>query len=486
MAFVLSGIAIGAAVGGGMAYLNHKDVAQGALYGGIGGGITGGIGGLYSGAATSAAPAAMGLSDSALAASADAGLTGVGSNLMSTVGGEGLQGLYGATPLMTDAGANSLMSNNLLPEAMQTPAGQSMATNAPLNAPAMSQASAAPGAVTQTPSGSLGINKLLTDPMAYLKQHQWQIGAGALGGMLAPNQQASNQTSPGSINPFTYSQTPNPGYTGAGTRPFNQSYTALPQQNLAAGGIAGLEGNQAYPMARIDHTQYATSTQLPASDTIMNSDYDPQTDPYTGNEVVNRMASGGVAQSVSDYNNMLAQRAQQEYVNSPPPNALLPPSMRQQTPTYSQHFSAPAAQAVAPTAPSMPDPAATAYVWGNDVNNGTGGNGGGAANGGLMASGGGISSLGAYSDGGQLLRGPGDGVSDNIPAQIGDHQPARLANNEFVIPARIVSEIGNGSTDAGAKRLYGMMDKIQARRARTVGKGNVAVDSGAHKELNRL
>jgi hypothetical protein len=94
--------------------------------------------------------------------------------------------------------------------------------------------------------------------------------------------------------------------------------------------------------------------------------------------------------------------------------------------------------------------------------------------------------LGGYSDGGQLLRGPGDGISDQIPAVIGSKQPARLADNEFVLPARIVSEIGNGSTDAGAKRLYAMMDRIQKRRSKTTGKGNIAVDSGAHKELNRL
>lgn len=91
--------------------------------------------------------------------------------------------------------------------------------------------------------------------------------------------------------------------------------------------------------------------------------------------------------------------------------------------------------------------------------------------------------LGGYSDGGQLLKGPGDGVSDDIPASINNKQPARLADGEFVIPARIVSELGNGSTDAGAKRLYGMMDRIQADRSKTVGKGKVAVDSKARKHL---
>ena len=78
---------------------------------------------------------------------------------------------------------------------------------------------------------------------------------------------------------------------------------------------------------------------------------------------------------------------------------------------------------------------------------------------------GGIANLGGYSDGGQLLKGPGDGMSDNIPASIGAKQPARLADGEFVVPADVVSHLGNGSTDAGAKQLYNMMNKV--RKART-------------------
>lgn len=99
-----------------------------------------------------------------------------------------------------------------------------------------------------------------------------------------------------------------------------------------------------------------------------------------------------------------------------------------------------------------------------------------------MASGG-ISNLGGYSDGGRLLKGPGDGVSDSIPAQIGERQPARLADGEFVVPARIVSELGNGSTDAGARKLYGMMDRIQKVRRKSMGKGKHAVDSKPEKLL---
>jgi hypothetical protein len=112
---------------------------------------------------------------------------------------------------------------------------------------------------------------------------------------------------------------------------------------------------------------------------------------------------------------------------------------------------------------------------------GTGIGGLGGMGGGLAA--GGLSHLGDYSDGGRLLRGPGDGVSDSIPAMIGKKQPARLADGEFVVPARIVSELGNGSTEAGARKLYAMMDRIQAARSKTVGKGKIAKNSRAEKYL---
>jgi hypothetical protein len=123
----------------------------------------------------------------------------------------------------------------------------------------------------------------------------------------------------------------------------------------------------------------------------------------------------------------------------------------------------------------------------------TGGNNGDASGGGDRGTRGGFAqggisnlhqyNLGSYSDGGRLLKGPGDGVSDDIPATIGHGQPARLADGEFVIPARIVSEIGNGSTDAGARELYKMMDRIQAGRRKTVGKDQVAKNSKAVRHL---
>ena len=80
---------------------------------------------------------------------------------------------------------------------------------------------------------------------------------------------------------------------------------------------------------------------------------------------------------------------------------------------------------------------------------------------------GGISNLGSYSDyarGGRMLKGPGDGMSDSIPASIGGKRPARLATEEFVVPADVVSHLGNGSSDAGAKQLYAMMDRVRTAR----------------------
>jgi hypothetical protein len=69
-----------------------------------------------------------------------------------------------------------------------------------------------------------------------------------------------------------------------------------------------------------------------------------------------------------------------------------------------------------------------------------------------------------YADGG-YLNGKGDGMSDSIPATIEGKQPARLADGEFVVPADVVSHLGNGSSKAGSKRLYAMLDKV--RHART-------------------
>jgi len=86
------------------------------------------------------------------------------------------------------------------------------------------------------------------------------------------------------------------------------------------------------------------------------------------------------------------------------------------------------------------------------------------ATGAQMMAVGGIAALPEYNAGGRFLQGPGDGTSDSIRANIEGKQEARLADGEFVVDARTVSELGNGSSKAGAKKLYAMMDRVHNSR----------------------
>jgi hypothetical protein len=72
---------------------------------------------------------------------------------------------------------------------------------------------------------------------------------------------------------------------------------------------------------------------------------------------------------------------------------------------------------------------------------------------------------------GRYLNGSSDGMADKIPATIEDKQPARLSHGEFVVPADVVSHLGNGNSEAGAERLYAMMDKIRQARTGTTKQG---------------
>ena len=72
---------------------------------------------------------------------------------------------------------------------------------------------------------------------------------------------------------------------------------------------------------------------------------------------------------------------------------------------------------------------------------------------------------------GQFQRGPGDGMSDSIPAMIDGQQPAEMSSNEFVIPADVVSHVGNGSSEAGAQQFYDMLDRVRKARTGTTQQG---------------
>ena len=91
------------------------------------------------------------------------------------------------------------------------------------------------------------------------------------------------------------------------------------------------------------------------------------------------------------------------------------------------------------------------------------------------AAGGGIGSLEMARGGRTLppryLNGHSDGMADKVPAHIDNKRPAALSDGEFVIPADVVSHLGNGNSNAGAKRLYEMMDRIRAARTGTTKQG---------------
>jgi hypothetical protein len=105
----------------------------------------------------------------------------------------------------------------------------------------------------------------------------------------------------------------------------------------------------------------------------------------------------------------------------------------------------------------------TLQVRGAPLNTGSGARTTGGAGLARNMAAGGIADLPGNVEG--MLSGPGDGMSDSIPARIDGKQEARLATGEFVIPADVVSHLGNGASEPGAKVLYAMMDRV--RKART-------------------
>lgn len=78
---------------------------------------------------------------------------------------------------------------------------------------------------------------------------------------------------------------------------------------------------------------------------------------------------------------------------------------------------------------------------------------------------------GGIADAGRYLQGKTDGMADEIPSSIDGEQPAALSHGEFVIPADVVSHLGNGNSEAGAQKLYEMMDRIREARTGTTEQG---------------
>jgi hypothetical protein len=199
---------------------------------------------------------------------------------------------------------------------------------------------------------------------------------------------------------------------------------------------------------------------------IMNTpSYDIPVGYDQGGDVPEYAKGGSLSDSIESYQKMLAGKPQAAparsadvgiYYDQDPDtryqDALTAAQIRQAKVNQRTYVSPPAAKRPTPLGKLNMPTSAKSKDSGNVE----------AAQGGIMQS-----SLGGYAAGGnpRLLKGPGDGMSDNIPATINGRQPARLADGEFVIPADVVSHLGNGSTEAGAKHLHAMMNKV--RKART-------------------
>jgi hypothetical protein len=298
-----------------------------------------------------------------------------------------------------------------------------------------------------------------------------------------------------------------------------------PVEEMSAQNAIG--ANQMYPQSQLQTPMYANPmVQRPVANDVVNQGVDAPVDPYTGEP---RFAKGGTTGEYKyDYNpqtqeftqtaapkpkptllsgfrgnnfgiNARAGRWDESLRDSP---GLIGQLYRKQNPEPVQQApivtggmpQAPQAQQMAQQPMYQPQQAAPIPAYQSPEQQlGLGGfydymnqqlgqmqQGQGYAGGGNV---GGEYNLGGYSDGGRLLKGPGDGVSDSIPAVIGNRQPARLADGEFVVPARIVSELGNGSTEAGARKLYAMMDRVQKARRKSIGKGKVAANTRSEKFL---
>lgn len=290
------------------------------------------------------------------------------------------------------------------------------------------------------------------------KQNTLPVGTGAQNkGNIRPY-----TYSPGVYDPNSTQQVVSRGYA---TSPYfsGQGYTAQPIYAAAMGGSVPNE-NQFYPGANI-----ARSGQNPTSTEIVGG-YDPKLDPYTGEPV--KMADGGLAglRQFSGFENIpLSEPDQSAQPLSTEQNAstLSVYTYDPVTRRYTQTNSAPLMQSGVNDQEDAITQRFNTLFPGMQLKRGVD-----RVDGSSYAAGG-IASLGTYAAGGKLLQGPGDGMSDSIPAVIQGEKPQRaaLAQGEFVIPADVVSHLGNGSTDAGSKRLYAMMDKVRHARTGTKKQG---------------
>ena len=491
----LEGAGTGAAIGGGMSLLTGRDPLQGALMGGLSGGLFGGAGSAFADAPAGVdaftAQTSTGLPTVAADASnSTQALTGLQEPTVyeptTNLDDYGVRSPYtaGSTSLVGSTGGENVLQNQLGATAggapvnpMYTDAAPATGYGAPGSTETISPTTAATGAgATPAATSPGGIGNLVDKAGNFISEHPYMT-AGGLGLAYLMNQERNKYGVPavekynGPLSKFNYNPlTYKPDVVMPPTNPYRAQYASGgPVEQMTNENAIG--ANTGFPQAYMHTSAFASPYQTPISQNVLTGSGDTKVDPYTGEEQSNggmnqpigrvNMARGGairhydlggeiggainsIGQGVGDavhgvgnvLNNGMSGRI-----------SMANPDNGDFTSIYDLMNQVKQVQA-GRTPGQYNSPSVSANVYQPQY-----------------ASGGGISSLGSYSDGGRMLKGPGDGMSDDIPAKIGGKQEARLADGEFVVPADVVSHLGNGSTDAGAKQLYAMMDKV--RQART-------------------
>lgn len=307
-------------------------------------------------------------------------------------------------------------------------------------------------------------------------------GANALGLMNPSGATFNDKPYDGPLSKYRLS----PNFQGSTANPANFQYNPATNRRYASGGILDSMGGSSgisangnldlhIPIGFGNNNNNVGGYQNVGANNMSpstNSNFAPQqmlgannNIAVGGNESIPSYAKGGsLSDSISAYQKMLGGQQQAApaksadvgiYYDQDPDtryqDALTAAQIRQAKVNQRAYVSPPVAKRPTPLG-KLDMPTSAKSKGGGDVE---------AASGGIMSS-----SLGGYAAGGnpRLLKGPGDGMSDNIPATINGRQPARLADGEFVIPADVVSHLGNGSTEAGAKQLHAMMNKVRSAR----------------------
>jgi len=439
---MLISAAVGAGTGGAGAAIAGGDPFEGALKGAAMGAVTGGIGSAIGGVASTGANFAGTASEAALAEqiAKEAAL-----NAGTEFGGAALPSITPpVTPPPVISPPASPMANPLINANGEMSEGiaslNNVASRNPVSIPPAFNSSAptyeyggikgnlvgstnAPPSTPAAPKGmfDFGYKGPTPNVFEYGPQSNMALGMiGATSGLTAASQVERDKYGipptekyTGPLSRFKYDpSTYNPDIVRPPNPPYRPVYAA-------EGGIMSLAPN-GYAMGGVATRPPQTNFANPAASEMGTSQYSVATDPYSGN-IAQRMAEGGIAdlsgriKNLGEYQKTMGQPNSDDFLNMV--QILGGKSSKQ---NYAS---------------------------------------------------GGLSNLGSYSDGGRMLKGPGDGMSDDIPAMIGKKQPARLADGEFVIPADVVSHLGNGSTDAGAKKLYSMMGKVRKARVGTKKQG---------------